>query len=243
MLALTQRHAREITLQARDDLSALADTEREKADEFLNIVQEIYVKAGDQGFFNAESRIVDIIAKYGEQEKKKLSSSYEKDRMLFPVDDSAWEESMAAAQRPSTSRPRRPRSGQRSTGPGNKRRREASTSSSGPSAPPPPPTQAQVSQGQPQQQAGGSKGKASNNSRVKGNSRRPDLLEAPPAPNPGPAPRDHQSFRGSRGGNSSRGQGRGRGGRGQNPRSEAAAFSSEDRAMFEEMKRHFQSRK
>ena len=109
----------------------------------MNIVQGIYVKSGDNGFFNAESRIVEIIGKYGEQEKKKISAAYEKDRMAFPVDDAAWESSLAAAPRPSTSRPRRPRSGQRSLGPA-KRRREASTSS-GPPAAPPQPSQAQVS--------------------------------------------------------------------------------------------------
>ena len=172
----------------------------------------------------------------------KISASYSKDRQNFPVDDSAWEESMAAAQRPSTSRPRRPRSGQRS--PSKKRRREESENPSGPLAPPPP-QQAHPSSStvQPPVQGGSQKGKAGANSRVKGSSRRPDLPAAPPATLPVPPPRDHSAQRQPRGGQSSRGQGRGRGGRQQSNRNQGAVFSVEDRNMFEEMKRHFRNAK
>ena len=84
-------------LQARADLALICNSERERADDFLNIVQEIYIKSKDKEFVNAESCIVKILA--------------------FIV-YRAWETSMAAAQHPSMLRPHRPHSGQQSSGPG-----------------------------------------------------------------------------------------------------------------------------
>lgn len=241
MLELTQRHAREVATQARDDLLITATEERERADDFLNIVQGIYVKEGNRDFFKAESRIVEIIARYGEQEKKKLSSSYSKDRDSFPADTAAWEQTMAATTRPSTSRPRRPRSGQRSPGGVKRRRTEADSSSSAPPPPPPPPPQAPASQA-PRTSSVSGKGKAGSKGLVKGTSRRPDLPADHSAFPRAPPPQEHQS-RGSRGGGPPRGRGRGRGAGYQNPRQEGSTFSTEDRALFEQMVRHFKDNK
>ena len=183
------------------------------------------------------------MTKYGEQEKRKISSAVSKDREGFPSNREDWEASMLASNRPSTSRPCRPRSGQRSPGGAAKKRREQSSSTSAPQ--PPPPQQQPVSQQVPASTRSApstSKGKSGPNSHVKNVQRRPDL---PSAPGEHQAPtRDRSSSRGSRGGGPSRPRGRGRGAVNQPyQRQERDNFSSEDRALFEALVKQFQESK
>jgi len=250
MLALTKRHAREVAQQALNDLEAKAAEEQVKADDFLNITQQIYVKENDVNFFQAESRIVDIIDKYGSQEKRKLSAAYCKDRDAFPSNDEMWESSMAAVNKPGTSRGRRPRSGQRSTSGERKKRREdrslASTSSPPPPPPPPAHTSHQASSSTAQQSGPSNKGKAGPNSKVKGASRRQGPQAAPQEPSTTSSNYNRPAQRGARGGGHPRGRGRGRGAQGTSSnyqQQDRSTFSQEDRRLFEEMKKHFAKNK
>ena len=243
MLALTKRHATEVAVQARDDLLLEATDEGSKADDFLNIVQEIYIREENVDFFKAESRIVEIIDRYGQQEKRKISASYTKDREGFPMSTEAWESTKSASARPGTSRPSRPRSGQRSPGADLKRRKQETTAASAPPPPPPPPPSSAQAQETPQT-SGGYKGKAGSKGHVKGASRRPAPTTAQPEPSYGYQHRDLPQSRGSRGQGPVRGHGRGRGSApaASYQRQDRDTFSTEDRALFEAMKAQFKSK-
>ena len=92
-----------VAIQAQDDLQIEATDEGSKTDEFLNIVQEIYVRENNGDFFKAESLIVEIIERYSHQEKRKISAAYTKDREGFPKLTIAWKNTMSAAVSPGTS--------------------------------------------------------------------------------------------------------------------------------------------
>ena len=241
LLALYKRHAMEVAAQARDDLLLAASEEGSKADEYLNLTQTIYIKHKDNDFFKAESRIVDIIDKYGIQEKKKLSASFVKDREAFPMDDEAWQATTMEPARPSTSRVRsRSQPGSSSTSRERKRPRDTS-SGSDPSPPPPPSPPSQGTSTAPRKSSSGYKGKAGPTGHVKGSSRRSTNQEPPARREPSPQQqRGRSASRGARGGTSrGRGRGRGRGNNTQYQRRDRSDFSSEDRAFFEKLKEHF----
>ena len=107
-LALIKCHAFEIATQALDDLLAKATEEQTRADEYLNIVQSIYVKEGTpDDFLKAEAWIVEIIGKCHIQECKKLDAAGLKDKYSSPTDDDDWAKTFIDVTPPGTSKRRR----------------------------------------------------------------------------------------------------------------------------------------
>ena len=223
MLALTKRHARELSQLAYTELFATSRQEKERADEFQEITEAIYVRENDNNYNKAANRCAAIISKYRTQEKNKLDSARTRDMDMYPDDDEAYKTLLEQQPRASTSRRQTSRSESRE----NKRRRQASQGPSAPPPPPPPPPPPQS--GSSVAQASG-KGKAGPNSHTKGSSKRGGRQELSfagssgvnqqrPAPNPtpqhsrevSPQSRGRTQYRGQRGGRGGRGSNRGRG--------------------------------
>ena len=64
MLALTKRHARELSQLAYTELFAISRQEKERADEFEEITEAIYVRENDSNYNKAANRCASIISKY-----------------------------------------------------------------------------------------------------------------------------------------------------------------------------------
>ena len=244
MLALIKCHAFEIATQARDDLNAKATEEQIRADEYLNIVQSIYVKEGTPAdFFKAEARIVEIIGKYRIQERKKLDAAGLKDKDGFPTDDDAWAKTFFDATPPGTSKRRRSRSNPRSTSREikNKQTNPGQRSSS------PQPSSSTAAGNQPPVPTRAPKGKAGPMSHVKGNSNRPNPDQIATS-STSYQYNDHEDYRSTRGRGRGRGRARGRG-RGQSHQARPYAgvkrteLTHEDRALFEKMKEFMKNSK
>ena len=237
MIEMTKRHARELAQLASSELLSLSREEKDRADEYQEITEAIYVRESDLDFSKANKRCASIIAKNREQEKSKLDSSRTRDMDSFPSDDAAYRTLLEEQPRPSTSRRQASRSESRDT---KRVRQTAQASGSAPPPPPPPPAAQPVTKQ-------GNKGKAGPNSRVKGASNRGTLpgpsnqgqaqVNTPRAPatnssrpsrEPSPPSRGRSENRGQRGGRGGRGSFRGRGRGRSNERRPQQNTSDED---------------
>ena len=234
MLTLMKRHAREVTEQARDDLEAKSQEEGQRADDYLSITHGIYAKAEDANSFKAEARIVEIMSRYKVQERKKLDSSFLKDKETFPITPEEWEKTYTERAQPGSSKRRRSsRSASR------EKRRSRPNSNPRQDSPARPPRNQDSARNAPRSDPAptGGKGKASAGSHVKGASKRPDFTSSSSSST---SSNNHQNrarddTRGQRGRGSSRGRGRGRGGYQEN-RNERLEITPEERSLFDKMK-------
>jgi hypothetical protein len=129
MLDLQKKNAESVAKLARDELRLKQNENKVMADNHLEICGDWYTKKQDTDFPKAEQRISEIVARYRQEEKKKLKAFKEREAARYPKNDEELKEQLTL--RASIPKATRSRSNTRGGQGVKKRKRDNSSGSRG----------------------------------------------------------------------------------------------------------------
>jgi hypothetical protein len=91
MVALQKRHASEYAKQVYIELIQREREDSETAEEYLELVKDVYEKSSDSNFTKAANALTDILGKYRSQDIERQEKLRIEDLEAYPKDDQAWE--------------------------------------------------------------------------------------------------------------------------------------------------------